>query len=157
MQIQIDSREKKSELERITAQFDSAGVQYFISKIVVGDYLSLDNPRLVVDRKQSLNELASNVTQQHERFRNELLRANELGIKLVILCEHSAEIKSLEDVYFWKNPRLKNSPKATSGMQLFRILNTIKNKYGVEFVFCDKFHTGFKIIEILSRKDGASE
>lgn len=153
MQIQIDTREKKSELERITAQFDSLGVQYFRSKLYVGDYLSLDNPRVVIDRKQSLLELCGNVTQQHIRFRDELIRANDAGIKLIILCEHSSEIKCLEDVYFWQNPRRQKNPKATSGRQLFRILNTIKTKYNVDFEFCDKFHTGNRIVEILGRKE----
>ena len=149
MIIEIDTREHKSEYERIVSQFDALGVKYIRTKIWVGDYRSLDNPLTVIDRKQSLLELCSNITQQHERFRNELIRANEAGIHLIILCEHSSEIKSLEDVYFWENPRSKKSPKATSGRTLFRILNTIRAKYGVQFEFCDKFHTGQRIVELL--------
>ena len=52
MQIQIDSREHKKEVERVKRQFDDLGIDYFTSKLYVGDYMSLDNPRLVIDRKR---------------------------------------------------------------------------------------------------------
>ena len=148
--IQCDTREHRSEWERISSQFDNLGVKYFRSKLYVGDYQSLDNPRLVVDRKKNLQELAGNVCQQHERFRAELIRAQEAGIQIVILCEHGGSIKSLEDVYFWENPRRKESPGAISGHRLFKILNTMKDKYGVRFEFCDKRSTGRRIVEILN-------
>jgi ERCC4-type nuclease len=102
-----DSREHKKEIARIQKQFDRLGVRYFISKLYVGDYMSLDNPRLVIDRKKDLLELCGNVTQQHERFRDELIRAKEHGIKIVVLCEHGEDIQELTDVLFWTNPRLK--------------------------------------------------
>ena len=116
----------------------------------MGDYQSLDNARLVVDRKQDLQELCGNVCQQHDRFRAELIRAQEAGIQIVILCEHGGQIKCLEDVYFWSNPRKKKSPKAMDGWKLFKVLNTMKEKYGVRFEFCDKRQTGRRIVEILS-------
>lgn len=164
MQIQVDTREHAKEWERIKGQFDALGVQYFRSKMYVGDYQSLDNPRLVIDRKKDLQEICGNVCQQHERFKAELLRAKEQGIKLVILCEHGADIKSLEDVFFWQNPRkyqirwktvngkrVKDviSAKAVDGNQLYKSLCTIRDRYNVDFVFCQKEETGKKIIEIL--------
>lgn len=170
MQVQVDTREHAKEWERIKGQFDALGVQYFRSKMYVGDYQSLDNPRLVIDRKKDLQEIVGNVCQQHERFKAELLRAKEQGIKLVILCEHGADIKSLEDVYFWQNPRkyqirwktvngkrVKDviSAKAVDGNQLYKSLCTIRDRYNVDFVFCQKEETGQKIIEILGgRTDG---
>lgn len=165
MQIQVDTREHNKEWERIKGQFDILGVQYFRSKMYVGDYQSLDNPRLVIDRKKDLQEICGNVSsKQHERFKAELLRAKEQGIKLVILCEHGADIKNLEDVYFWQNPRkyqirwktvngkrVKDviSAKAVDGNQLYKSLCTIRDRYNVDFVFCQKEETGQKIIEIL--------
>lgn len=164
MQVQVDTREHAKEWERIKGQFDALGVQYFRSKMYVGDYQSLDNPRLVIDRKKDLQEICGNVCQQHERFKAELLRAKEQGIKLVILCEHGADIKSLEDVYFWQNPRkyqirwktvngkrVKDviSAKAVDGNQLYKSLCTMRDRYNVDFVFCQKEETGQKIIEIL--------
>ena len=148
--IQIDSREKQKELDRIIPQLEAQGAKWFKSKLYVGDYQSLDNPRLVIDRKHDLQELAGNICQQHERFRAELVRAQEAGIQIVILCEHGGSIKTLEDVYFWENPRRRTSPGAISGQRLFKVLNTMHEKYGVRFEFCDKRQTGRRIVEILT-------
>ena len=150
MTIQIDTREHKWERARIEMQIVKEGVKTITSKLYVGDYQSLDRPRLAVDRKKSLLELCSNVTQGHERFRNELLRADDAGISLVILCEEDG-VDTLEDVYFWDNPRLAESPRATTGKQLYRSLCTIRDRYGVQIEFCKKSETGKKIIEILTR------
>lgn len=149
MVIQIDSREHKWELARIQRQLTAAGCKTIVSKLYVGDYQSLDNPRLVIDRKKDLLELCGNVCQQHERFQKELVRAMDAGIQIIILCEHGEEIKCLEDVYFWDNPRLKESPKATTGESLYKSLMTIKNRYNVRFEFCTKRETGSKIMELL--------
>ena len=151
MQIQIDSREHKEERERIEKQLDSLGVQHFVSKLYVGDYCNLDNPRHVVDRKKDLGEICGNVCQQHERFRAELIRAQEAGIHITSLCEHGNGIKQLEDVYFWDNPRRKASPKAMQGWRRFEVLSTMSEKYGVDFQFCTKRQTGRRIMEILSK------
>ena len=165
MTIQADTREHKEEWERIKGHFDSLGVEYFRSKLYVGDYQSLDNPRLVIDRKKDLGELCGNVCQQHERFKAELLRAKQHGIKIIILCEHGDGIQTVEDVYFWQNPRKHRtiwktvdgkriktaiSEKAVDGCQLYKSLCTIRDRYNVDFVFCQKNETGRKIMEILS-------
>lgn len=164
MHIQIDSREKARAIRKILKYFDTHEIKYFTSKIVVGDYMSLDNPRLIIDRKQNLQELCGNVCQQHERFKRELLKAMEIGVQLVILVEHGPDIKCIEDVYFWKNPRkheirwkMENgkrvkyvvSEKAVDGKQLYRSLCTIRDRYCVRFVFCEKKDTGKRIVEIL--------
>ena len=167
MDIQIDSREKARAIRKIIKTFDEAGVRHFSSKLLVGDYMSLDNPRLIIDRKQNLQELCGNVCQQHERFRKELLKAIEAGLQLVILVEHGPDVKTLEDVYFWKNPRkyeirwqtvngkrvkCVESEKAVDGDQLYRSLCTIRDRYNVKFAFCEKKNTGKEIIRIL--RDG---
>lgn len=150
MELIVDTREKPQELIRIEPQLIAAGATIAHSKLYCGDYMSLDNARHVVDRKKDLNELCGNVCQQHERFRAELARAQEMGIKITILCEHGGNIRSLEDVYFWQNPRRKKSPKAMNGDRLFKVLSTMKRKYNVDFQFCDKRQTGRRIMEILS-------
>ena len=149
MQIQIDSREHKKELARIQGQLHELGVDYFVSKLYVGDYMNLDNPRVVVDRKKDLLELSGNICQQHERFQKELTRARDAGIKIIILCEHGKDITCLEDVYFWENPRREKSPNATNGETLYKALCTIRDRYGVLFEFCNKRQTGKRIIELL--------
>ena len=163
MQIQIDSREKARAIKKILAEFQKQNVDSFVSKLYVGDYMSYDNPRLVIDRKQNLSELCSNVCQQHERFRNELVRAQEKGIKIIFLVEHGKGIEKLEDVIWWKNPREEkrvfnqqtkhwetHKTKAMRGEVLYKILCTQERKYGCKFLFCDKKDTGKRIIEILS-------
>ncbi len=160
MRIQVDSREHQSEWSRISKQFDALGVKYFRSKLFVGDYMNLDNPRLVIDRKQNLIELCSNVTTDHERFRREMLRASENEIKIIFLCEHGDGIESLEDVIWWNNPRrtvrkvvdgkwTDVETKATTGPTLYNILTTIQSRYGVEFLFCRKEDTGAEIVRLL--------
>lgn len=176
MNIQIDTREHAKAITGIKAYFDKSGIKYFQSKLFVGDYMSLDNPRLSIDRKKDLAELCSNVSHvpkkdkdgnvkkdengkpitEYARFTSELARAKEHGIHMIILCEHGKNIKCLADVPKWKNPRLKQSPLAISGPRLYSILLQISNKYDVEFRFCDKAHTGQTIADILSRYEALS-
>lgn len=160
MTIQIDSREKARAIKKIIAEFDKQGIKHYVSKLFVGDYMSLDNPRLIIDRKQNLTEVCSNVCHDHERFRAELLRAKESGIKLIILVEHGEGIECLEDVIFWDNPRGTKrakvdgkwqtvTTKATKGEVLYKMLETIERKYDTKFEFCNKDETGKRILEIL--------
>lgn len=151
--IMVDTREHQHAIRKIIEQLEAAGYRTVFTKLYVGDYQKVSNGLLVVDRKQNLNELAGNVCQQHERFRAEMIRAKEAGIRLVILCEHSRSITCLEDVALWKNPRLKENPDSITGEKLYKILKTMSEKYGVEFQFCDKLHTGERIIEILEGND----
>ena len=149
MDIQIDSREKARAIQKIIQTFDRRGVNWFVSKLPVGDYISLDNARLSIDRKQNLLELCSNVTQQQKRFIAELERAEASGIRLIILVEHGGGIERLEDVMYWHNPRLKESPLAVSGERLYRKLEAIGRAHNVQFEFCTKAQTGRRIIELL--------
>lgn len=150
---QIDTREKPKAIESIISTFGKNNVKWFRSKLVVGDYCDFENPRLAIDRKQSLQEVCGNLCQGHERFRNELLLAKDLGIQLILLIEHSRNIQTLSDVRHWVNPRLKVSPQAMTGWALYDRLCTIKHKYNVPIYFCEKKDTGKRIIEILSQKD----
>lgn len=163
--IVIDSREKERAIKLIKKYFDDNNIKYISSKLFCGDYQFLSNGYRVVDRKQNLSELCQNVCQDHDRFRRELVLAKENGIQLIILCEHGKDIKSLEDVIFWKNPRSEKRKKidgkwqtvhtnAMKGDVLYKILTTLQEKYGVLFEFCDKDETGKKIVEILGGING---
>ena len=153
MIIQIDTREKQKAIKNIKSEFDRQGITYFESKLFVGDYMNVDNPRLCVDRKKDLFELCVNVCQDHKRFAAELQRASQMGFRIIILCEHGQGIKSLDDVKCWKNPRLKTSPLAVSGERLHKILATMKTTYNFDIQFCDKKQTGAKIIDLLRCND----
>ena len=152
--IQVDTREHAHAIQRILEHFDEEGVRYIFSKLYVGDYQRIDNGLLVVDRKQNLAEIANNLTQGHERFRNELERAKKAQIRVVVLCEHSSRIRCLEDVARWENPRLRESPGAITGERMAKIMRTMSDRYGVEWAFCDKRQTGRRILEILEVTDG---
>lgn len=162
MTIMADTREHSEQWERIRAGFDAQGVDYIRSKLFVGDYMSLDNPRLVVDRKHNLQEIANNFTDSkrtktgyRSRFEEEMATAKKHGIKIVFLVEHGGKIKTLEDVAAWNNPRLTTSPMAISGIRIYRKMVAFQNFYGVEFRFCSKAQTARKIVEILKEgEDG---
>lgn len=149
MTIQIDTREKAAAIEKIVSEFDKQGISYFRSKLPCGDYMSLENAKFCIDRKQNLLELCKNVCQDRERFIAELNRARQYGIKLIFLIEHSASVKRLEDVMEWNNPRLKRYPLAVSGVRLYKILSVIEKTYNTKFYFCSKQQTGRAIIKLL--------
>lgn len=169
MTIWVDTNEKQRAITNILDTFKAAGVDTIPHSLPYGDYMSLDNAKLVIDRKQNLAELCINVSDipkkdkngqlRHckngkvmtglERFRSELSGAQSHGIKLIILCEHGKNITCLNDVIRWVNPRLKESPLAMSGERLYKVLSAMSGKYNVDFVFCTKAQTGTKIIELL--------
>lgn len=165
MIIQIDSREKARAITKIVEEFDRQGITHPVSKLMVGDYMNYDNPRLIIDRKQNLSELCSNVCQDHDRFRRELKLAQDNEIQLVFLVEHGKGVYQLTDVIWWDNPRRwkrRKNPqtgkweeietKAMQGETLYKILCTQERKYGCRFLFCDKKQTGAEIVRIL--RDG---
>ncbi len=156
MTIMADTREHSKQWERIRAGFEAQGVDYIRTKLYVGDYMDMDNPRLVVDRKHNLAEIAQNFTEERKvggrmqnRLEDEMVRAKEHGIKIVFLIEHGGSMKTIEDVMLWKNPRTKTSPLAISGPRIYRKMLAFQNFYGVEFRFCGKQQTAKRIIEIL--------
>jgi ribosome-associated protein len=106
--------------------------------------------KISIDTKKNLQEVCGNVcSRQHERFKEELLKSKG---RLILLIEEPG-IETLEDVWWWENPRLKKNPKATKGTALYKSLCTIRDEYGVDIRFCDRRHTGKEIIKIL----GATE
>lgn len=156
MIIQIDTREKPRAIQRILKDFKAHNVKFFSSKLYVGDYMNPKKPDVVVDRKQNISEICGNVAsnvKEHQRFRDEIIRANDIGVKVIVLIEHGHGFKTIEDIKFWENPRLKTSPKATDGTKLYKILKTMCDKYDMEVTFCEKSETGAKIRELLANDE----
>ena len=145
----VDTREKIRAIRLILEEFDRQGVQYVRRKLDFADYFDPEKPGIVIDRKQNLQEIAFNVVQGKARFVREIERCNRAGCHMIVLIEHSSQIKTLADVIKWKNPRLKESPLAVSGERLFKILKAMEGYYHIEFQFCDKRHTGKRILELL--------
>ena len=146
-----DTRDKPGKHKNVDAYLKANGHQIVRSKMYVGDIALMNDQTVCIDLKKDLQELHQNVCQQHVRFRNELIRARDANISLLFLCEHGPDIMTLSDVRNWENPRLKVSPLALSGMELYKRLVSIENKYHVTFLFCEKRNTGAEIIRILSQ------
>lgn len=146
-----DTRQQHGKHDLKEQYFKDNDIAIIRSKLYIGDYSRLDNQLIVVDTKKDVVEIAANICgQQHERFRNECLRAQEYGIKLVVLIEEEADLDT------WKSPRKKNGTPYThvSGKTLKKAMQTMTDKYGVEFDFCKKEDAGARIIELLGGEYG---
>ena len=149
--------------------FLERGVEIKRTKLYVGDYTLPVNQSVCVDTKKDIQELIGDIcTKSHDRFKNECIRAQESGIKLIILIENTDGVKSIDDVFRWQNPRMHrynkiaymhnlgkwlnvSLPKAkpTSGETLAKAMLTMQLKYGVKFLFCRPDEAGEKILELL--------
>ena len=129
--------------------------------------------KVCVDTKKDIQELIGDICgKQHERFRDECMFAQNNGIKLYILVENTAltinerkgiyspYIDSLDSLHKFVNPRLfiwRNGkqlyPTATKGITLKKACITMKNKYGVEFIFCKPNQAAEKVIELLATNE----
>ena len=78
-------------------------------------------------------------------FKEELKKADG---RLILLIEEP-EIETLEDIWWWDNPRLKINPRAIKGTALYKSLCTIRDEYRVDIRFCNRKDTGKEIIKIL--------
>ena len=148
----IDTREKPKAIENILMEFDRAGVTHERTKLLFGDYMDYNRPGIVIDRKQSIAELAKNVTVERSRFVAELERAKAANAHLFILVEQNrykdrdkwVSVKNVSDLMLWSNPHTK-----IRGEKVFRVLSELTYKYNISVIFCDKRVTGRKILEII--------
>ena len=146
--ILCDTRQKKDKNRYIDDQLENLGYKVDRCKLYTGDYTWATNQSICVDTKANMGEIESNLVQDHERFRDECVRAKEAGIQLVILIQDQ-KIKSVTDVFGWYNPRKRFSPKAVSGRQLGKMMVSMEQKYGVKFEFCTKNEVGQRIVKLL--------
>ena len=149
MVIVTDTREHPRAIVRILDTFRKEGITVVRRALNFADYWNPDNPGVIIDRKQNLQEVCGNVVQGRKRFVREIERCNRNKCHLIVLVEHGGKIKSLADVINWKNPRLRESPYAVSGERLFKIMTAMAKYYQIEWQFCSKQNTGKRIIELL--------
>lgn len=150
MTIYVDTREKPRAIRGILAEFDRQGVTVIHQKLDEGDYKTAPDALFTIDRKQSLGEVCSNLSWEKGRFQRELARAKAKGEKLCVLVENCGGIRTLADVAAWRNPRLKESPRALNGPQLYKLMLVYAAQYGVEWRFCDAKDTGREIVRLLA-------
>lgn len=120
-----------------------------------------------VDTKKDLQEIITNICgEQHDRFRDECILAQNNGIKLIVLIENDDGVKSIDDLDSWSNPRARvkkwittpsgtlmkvlKYPRATHGITLAKAMRTMEEKYGVQFLFCTPDEAGKRVIELLT-------
>ena len=142
-----DTREKGN--KKILEYFDKVGQDYIISKLDAGDYMIYKNYHTIIDKKDGLLELSSNLchTTEHERIKREISRAKELGCENFIFLIQDSKIKTLEDIKSWNSPHTK-----VKGETLLKIMNTMRKKYTIRFIIVPKKKMGEMIINLLNQK-----
>jgi len=95
------------------------------------------------------------MSNDHRRFRAECIRAQQMGIKLVVLVE---ECPPFGLVDLWDVPRWQSSnqyhrygePMTRVDPRTFRkALDTMTAKYGVQFRYCTKKQCPSRVIKYL--------
>lgn len=109
-----DTREQKGKHKNIEMFMQQKGITIIRESggLGFGDYtLPLDR-KVVIDIKQDVIEIAGNLCgPQHERFRNECLRAQQVGSQLYVLIQENEcngkEITIPEELVYWESPKYK--------------------------------------------------
>ena len=117
-----------------------------------GDYCL--PPKVAIDTKANISEIATNMcgtSKEHIRFREECKKARDHGCKLYFLIENEDNVKCIEDLVNWYNPRLKITPKAVTGQRLAKAMKTMEERYGCSFMFCTPEESAQRIQEILQK------
>ena len=148
--LQEDSRQQPGKHKNIHAYCQQQGIKIVRTKLLVGDYM-LTGPGtggISVDTKMGVPELANCCFQEHERFRRELIRAQECGIKLIILTEETLPGGRLDN---WRSPLDREGrPKYKFDPVILRkALVTMQEKYDCSFRFCDGRSTGKVLLAYL--------
>ena len=152
--ILTDTRQQKE--AHIIKEFDKQGILHIRTGLPSADYMALRyrngfvlDYSTLIDTKKDLEEVASNLcnTQNHERIKREIAKARELGCKDFIFLIGDNKIKHIADIQNWRSPHTK-----VRGFVLLKIMHTMKEKYGVRFIFCQRKDMGKKIIELLGEK-----
>lgn len=162
-----DTRNPEGKHRNVHAWAQDNGVTIIRTKLLVGDYTLPTDQSRCVDTKSGMQEVYSNLVQEHERFRNELELAMQAGVKLIVLVEEGG--MELADVAKWKNPRrerwfrihaahkagkllkvpISKVPPIASD-RLMQMMETMAERYGCEWRFCGKDRTGAVIWELLN-------
>ena len=149
----------------------SHGVSTIRQKLDFGDYMA-DGSNVSVDTKRSISEIAQNINgRNHDRFKRECVRAKDAGYRLVVLVENREQVEDLKGVSKWLNDHCRmcgerrakrcspydntckcpkhGTRKPIQGPRLAKAMDTMSQRYGVEFQFCDPRETAKRICELL--------
>ena len=121
-QVIVDTREKVN--EHIVNKFIENNIDYKLEKLNIGDYAIVDvngyMPNIVIERKASLDELLQNLIDRNSfdeesqcnRFHRELIKAEALGMRVILLLENSNWYSDI----LKHNYRSKVKPAAAKGL-----------------------------------------
>lgn len=181
--IQVKTITKK-ELE---AEIDNIFVKYRLFGILPSDILDIiwqdDTDRFPEKEindicfrngspERAISEFQLLYVKRRGFFHRGLKRAQNSGIRLIVLVDNEEGVQSIDDLFRWRNPRLdilvnsrevigtwKNGrprykkvqkyPYAMTGERLAKACLTMQLKYGVEFQFCRPEEAGKKILDLL--------
>lgn len=149
-----DTRQKESKHETKHEHWTDNGIRVFRNKLIVGDYAL--PPSVSVDTKQDISEIAANMCgsiKERKRFLRECKLAKDIGCRLVFLIEDK-RYHSIDDLFGKKVWILSEPKRAITGDQLAMAMFTMKERYGVYFIFCDPEDSAKMIYKILSAGRG---
>ena len=152
-QIRVDNREQRT--PKAVERYKSFGVPYQRATLSYGDYCGsviLNDsaiydtgqsikPACVIERKMSLDELATCFTRSRDRFRREMERAAEAGSIVYLLIENGSYEAIINHRY-----RSRFRPNA-----FLASLTAWTVRYNLRPVFCKAETSGALIKEILYR------
>lgn len=148
MTIIEDTRQKAGKHDVKHECFSDMGVELVRCKLPFGDYAPI--PPISIDTKENLDEIANNICgKEHKRFINECKAAKAANCKLYILVENTLGINDVSQVHRWENPRSIYSPNCVQGPRLQKAMETISERYGVTFLFCDPVRSAEIIRELI--------
>jgi len=147
MSILIDSREKAN--GHITDYFEKNHIPYETTTLSYGDY-SCKIPTstgdiyfhndIVVERKNSLEELSGNLTRDRERFEREFLKAGNDGCKVYLMVEDMGGYSSII------NHSYKTEFKPNAYMASLKAWET---RFNLNVQFIDKQYAGYFILSTI--------
>ena len=145
-----DTRNQPGKHKNIEAYCRNNGIEIVRCRLLVGDYMltGAGSGGISVDTKYGVPELASNMYQEHDRFRAECEMAKKCNIQLFVLIEEVLPGGLLEN---WRSPMGRDGlPRHKfDPAKLKKSMLTMQDRYGVKFRFCDGRSTGRVLIEYL--------
>ena len=144
MIIEMDTRNQKDVY--VTEYLDKQGIKWIRNKLYSGDVKLLNDTRVIIDLKKDLLEMCGNLTKttEHERVKGEIARAREIGCERFIFLIKEPKISSIDEVEKWSSSKTK-----VPGSTLMKIMRTMADRYGVEFIFTTKEQAGAKVVDLL--------
>lgn len=127
--------------EKVTLNYGDYCASVMIDGVPIYDQAKAIKPRCVIERKMSLDELASCFTRSRDRFRKEMERATASGCTTYLLVENGSYEGIISHRY-----KSRYHPKAFLASLLAWTV-----RYDLKVIFCKSDTSGSLIKEILYR------